>query len=168
MSTTTWRHRTSTSTTSSPVYRYLHPHSQRCSVLWWLWSVIFRGFLVGHTLVLDCSTTSRSFECRRSGYWFVSYLWHYTFRDADFPLFSGVIFSGCFWPYFIFLFLNFLSLFVFIFCETARTCRFSVVFAKVQWHLCTLVAPPLDAWGFRLSAGTGWPSVTGKESYSNL
>ena len=46
-----------------------------------------------------------------------------------------------FWPdpfsvfsYFIFLFLNFLSLFVFIFCETARTRRFSVIFAKVQWH----------------------------------
>ena len=48
-----------------------------------------------------------------------------------------------FWPdsfsifsYFIFLFLNFLSLFVFIFCETARTRRFSVIFAKVQWHPC--------------------------------
>ena len=43
-----------------------------------------------------------------------------------------------FWPdlfsYFIFLFLNFLSLFVFIFCEMARTHRFSVIFAKVQWH----------------------------------
>ena len=43
-----------------------------------------------------------------------------------------------FWPspfsYFIFLFLNFLSLFVFIFCEMARTRRFSVIFAKVQWH----------------------------------
>ena len=36
--------------------------------------------------------------------------------------------------YFIFLFLNFLSLFVFIFCETARTHSFSVIFAKVQWH----------------------------------
>ena len=36
--------------------------------------------------------------------------------------------------YFIFLFLNFLSLFVFIFCETARTRRFSVIFAKIQWH----------------------------------
>ena len=35
---------------------------------------------------------------------------------------------------FIFLFLNFLSLFVFIFCGTARTRRFSVIFAKVQWH----------------------------------
>ena len=40
--------------------------------------------------------------------------------------------------YFIFLFLNFLSLFVFIFCETARTRRFSVIFAKVQWHPCIL------------------------------
>ena len=46
-----------------------------------------------------------------------------------------------FWPnpfsifsYFVFLFLNFLSLFVFIFCEPARTRRFSVIFAKVQWH----------------------------------
>ena len=36
--------------------------------------------------------------------------------------------------YFIFLSLNFLSLFVFIFCETARTRRFSVIFTKVQWH----------------------------------
>ena len=52
-----------------------------------------------------------------------------------------------FWPdpfsifsYFIFLFLNFQSLFVFIFCETARTGRFSVIFAKVQWHPCVLVA----------------------------
>ena len=47
-----------------------------------------------------------------------------------------------FWPdpfsYFIFIFLNFLSLFVFIFCETARTRRFSVIFAKVQWHPCVL------------------------------
>ena len=74
------------------------------------------------------------------------------FRDADFPLFSGVFFRY-FWPdplsadpfpvlsifsYFIFLFLNFLSLFVFIFCETARTRRFSVIFAKVQWHPCCL------------------------------
>ena len=32
--------------------------------------------------------------------------------------------------YFIFLFLNFLSLFVFIFFETARTRRFSVIFEK--------------------------------------
>ena len=60
--------------------------------------VISRGFLVGHTLVLDCSTTSCSFECRRSGYWFVSYLWLYTFRDADFPLFS------VFFPLFLALF----------------------------------------------------------------
>ena len=36
--------------------------------------------------------------------------------------------------YFIFLFLNFLSLFVFVFSETACTHRFSVIFAKVQWH----------------------------------
>ena len=54
-------------------------------------------------------------------------------RDADFPLFFRY-----FWPdpfsYFIFFFLNFLSLFVFIFCETAHTRRFSVIFAKVQWH----------------------------------
>ena len=69
-------------------------------------------------------------------------------RDADFLLFS-VIFGPirsppiCFpfsvfsiFSYFIFLFLNFLSLFVFIFCETARTRRFSVIFAKVQWHPC--------------------------------
>ena len=84
-------------------------------------------------------------------------------RDAGFPLFSifSVIFGLIRSPpirfpffspncsvcrkcmlifsilsYFIFLFLNFLSLFVFIFCETARTCRFSVIFAKVQWHPC--------------------------------
>ena len=37
--------------------------------------------------------------------------------------------------YFIFLFL---SLFVLIFCETARTRRFSVIFAKVQWHPCCM------------------------------
>ena len=53
--------------------------------------------------------------------------------------FSVIFHFFCyFWPdpfsYFIFLFLNFLSLFVFIFCETARTRRFSVIFAKVQWH----------------------------------
>ena len=29
-----------------------------------------------------------------------------------------------------------LSLFVFIFCETACTRRFSVIFTKVQWHPC--------------------------------
>ena len=62
-----------------------------------------------------------------------------SFRDADFPLFF--IFFHYFWPdpfsYFILLFLNFLSLFVFIFCETARTRRFSVIFAKVQWHPCS-------------------------------
>ena len=40
--------------------------------------------------------------------------------------------------YFIFLFLNFLSLFVFIFCETACTRRLSVIFAKVQWHPCVV------------------------------
>ena len=51
-----------------------------------------------------------------------------------------------FWPdpfsifsYFICLFLNFLSLFVFIFCETARTRRFSVIFAKLQWRPCFFV-----------------------------
>ena len=38
--------------------------------------------------------------------------------------------------YFIFLFLNFLSLFVFIFCEVAHTRRFSVIFAKVQYTYC--------------------------------
>ena len=37
--------------------------------------------------------------------------------------------------YFIFLFL---SLFVLIFCETARTRRFSVIFEKVQWHPCCM------------------------------
>ena len=56
-----------------------------------------------------------------------------------------VFFVRYFWPdlkntcmlifsYFIFLFLNFLSLFVFIFCETAHTHRFSVIFTKAQWH----------------------------------
>ena len=66
-----------------------------------------------------------------------------------FPFF----FLGYFWPdpkntcmlifsifsCFIFLFLNFLSLFVFIFCETARAHRFPVNFAKVQWHPCSLL-----------------------------
>ena len=69
-------------------------------------------------------------------------------RDADFPGVFPVIFGQirflpiCFpysiFSYFIFLFLNFLSLFVFILCEMARTCRFSVIFAKVQWHPCSL------------------------------
>ena len=77
-----------------------------------------------------------------------------SFRDADFPLFSvfSVIFGLIHSPpirfpfsvfsifsYFIFLFLNFLSLFVFIFCEMASTRRFSVIFAKVQWHPCSLL-----------------------------
>ena len=63
-------------------------------------------------------------------------------RDADYPLFSGCFFFPRYFgpdpfsmfSYFIFLFLNFLSLFVSIFCETARTCGFSVIFAKVQCH----------------------------------
>ena len=61
-------------------------------------------------------------------------------RDADFlffPLFLARSVLSIF-SYFIFLFLNFLSLFVFIFCETAGTRRFSVIFAKVQWHPCTV------------------------------
>ena len=53
-----------------------------------------------------------------------------------FPLFlaRSVMLIFSIFSYFIFLCLNFLSLFVFIFCETARTHRFSVIFAKVQWH----------------------------------
>ena len=62
---------------------------------------------------------------------FFRYFWPDPLSADPFPVFS--IFS-----YFIFLFLNFLSLFVFIFCETARTRRFSVIFAKVQWHPCCL------------------------------
>ena len=77
---------------------------------------------------------------------FCSY--NFTIRDANFPLFSVIFGQICSPPirfpfsifsifsYFIFLFLKFLSLFVFIFCETARTRRFSVIFAKVQWHPC--------------------------------
>ena len=73
-----------------------------------------------------------------------------------FRYFPGFFFFRYFWPdpkntcmlifsifsYFIFLFLNFLSLFVFIFCETARTRRFSVIFAKVQWHPCDMCSTP--------------------------
>ena len=59
------------------------------------------------------------------------YFWPNPFSADPFSIFS--IFS-----YFIFLFLNFLPLFVFIFCETAPTCRFSVFFAKVQWHPCLI------------------------------
>ena len=49
------------------------------------------------------------------------------YRGADFPFFPLFLAD----PFFhcIFLFLNFLSLFVFIFCETAHTHRFSVIFA---------------------------------------
>ena len=58
---------------------------------------------------------------------FFRYFWPDPFSGDSFSVFS--IFS-----YFIFLFLNFLSRFVFIFCETAHTRRFSVIFTKVQWH----------------------------------
>ena len=50
-----------------------------------------------------------------------------------FPCFVCMLIFSIF-SNFVFIFLNFLSLFVFIFCETARTRRFSVIFAKVQWH----------------------------------
>ena len=74
-----------------------------------------------------------------------------TIRDANFLLFSdfSVIFIFCcYTPVFLiffifscftFVFLNFLSLFVLIFCETACTHRFSVIFAKVQWHPWTIL-----------------------------
>ena len=62
---------------------------------------------------------------------------------AGMPIFCYFLFFRYLWPdpfsifsYFIFVFLNFLSLFVFIFCETAGTHRFLVIFAKVQWHPC--------------------------------
>ena len=87
--------------------------------------------------------------------------YHIVFRDADFPLFSVFpLFlarsvlrrSVSRFPFFLLIFflsvylyvntlyfllfylffLNFLSLFVFIFCKTPRT----VIFAKVQWHPC--------------------------------
>ena len=64
---------------------------------------------------------------------FFRYFWPDPFSADPFSVFS--IFS-----YFIFFFLNFLSLFVFTFCETARTRRFSVIFAKVQWHPCCVVS----------------------------
>ena len=82
----------------------------------------------------------------------LSCLHTHSHRDAAFPFISvfSIIFGLICSPpirfpfsvfsifsYFIFLFLNFLSLFVFIFCETARTRRFSVIFAKVQWHPCS-------------------------------
>ena len=51
--------------------------------------------------------------------------------NSGMPIFR---FFRYFWPdpstYFIFLFLNFLSLFVFIFCETARTRRFQLFSQK--------------------------------------
>ena len=55
-------------------------------------------------------------------------------RRSVFRFFPTCMLIFSIFSYFIFLFLNFLSLFVFIFCETARTRRFSVLFAKVQWH----------------------------------
>ena len=33
---------------------------------------------------------------------------------------------------------------MFIFCETARPRRFSVIFAKVQWHICDNVNTAMD------------------------
>ena len=68
---------------------------------------------------------------------FFCYFWPDPFSADPFP--CMLIFS--IFSYFVFLFLNFL--FVFIFCETAHTHRFSVIFAKVQWHpwfmICVIV-----------------------------
>ena len=59
---------------------------------------------------------------------FFRYFWPDPFSADPFSVFSiSPISSFSFWT---------LSLFVFIFCETARTHRFSVIFAKVQWHPC--------------------------------
>ena len=92
-------------------------------------------------------------------HWSISYCSHFYYdRDADFPLFSVIfdpirslpirfsfsVFSIL--SYFIFLFLNFLFLFVFIFCETARIRRFSVIFAKVQWHPCMSILLLVYSW----------------------
>ena len=88
----------------------------------------------------------KALEFQKQGCWFsviflfFHYFWPDLFSVDPFSVFSPncsvcmLIFS--IFSYFIFLFLNFLSLFVFIFCETARTRRFSVIFAKVQWHPC--------------------------------
>ena len=65
---------------------------------------------------------------------FFRYFWPDPFSANPFSIF-------CIFSYFIFVFLNFLSLFVFIFCETACTHRFSVIFAKVQWHPCNNYQP---------------------------
>ena len=57
------------------------------------------------------------------------YFWPDPFSADPFPVFRYSLFS----PISSFSFWT-LSLFVFIFCETARTHWFSVIFAKVQWH----------------------------------
>ena len=91
--------------------------------------------------------------CRFSVFPFFCYFWPDPFSADLFPVFSPncsvcrkcmLIFS--IFSYFIFLFLNFLSLFVFIFCETARTHRFAVIFAKVQWHPWLLLLLLLLFW----------------------
>ena len=108
--------------------------------------------LCGFVLAEGCSCVSLFF-CFLGFVFFsqLSVMFNPYEQDADFLLFSGFIFWGFFarsvlrrsvshfpllsiFSYFICLFLNFLSVFVFIFCEMARTRRFSVIFAKVQWH----------------------------------
>ena len=98
----------------------------------------YRGGVGGNYCVCVCGCVSVCVETgtlmRTCLNWMVD--WSLPYQGCRF----SVIFRY-FWPdpfpifsYFIFLFLNFLSLFVFIFCEMARTHRFSVIFTNIQWH----------------------------------
>ena len=117
--------------------------------MWWYISETDQCWL-RYVLFLDRSGRSNLLSYLVTVYWHgASESWHWP-QGCRF----SVIFHY-FWPnpkntcmlifsifsYFIFLFLNFLSLSVFIFCETARTHRFSVIFSKVQWHPCDPTMP---------------------------
>ena len=100
----------------------IHAHSQMYTHTHNLTHTCSHTYTHTHT---HTHTHTRMHTCTHQGCRFsVNFRFFCYFWPDSFSIFS----------YFIFLFLNFLSLFVFIFCKTARTRRFSVILAKVQWH----------------------------------
>ena len=91
---------------------------------------------------------------------FFRYFWPNPFSANPFPVFWG-FFPQLFRLYvnILYFLLFLLSLselsvsFVFIFCETAHTRRFSVIFTKVQWHPCMLNILQLCASGAGFRGG---------------
>ena len=96
--------------------------------------------LLSHTTCrMPCNRKGQGLtELKSHSYCLIS-LAETTYRDADFLLFS--VFFPLFLARSVLLFhlpLSELSVsFCVHFCETARTRRFSVIFATVQWHPCT-------------------------------